>query len=78
LLPHTFAAVFNREKLVNVKAGDNVRFTVNGTVSKSGQIVAFSGSSIIKVTNIKTTVKEPMNDVTNMTDDKVFSQFNPK
>ena len=44
---------------------------------KSGQIVGFSGSNIIKVTHIKTTVKEAINDAVNMTDDKVFSQFNP-
>jgi PKD repeat protein len=78
LLPQTFAAVFDREKLVNVKAGDKVQLTVNGTINKNGQIVGLSGSDIIKVTNIKTTVKEPINDVTKMTDDKVFSQFNLK
>jgi hypothetical protein len=76
--PNTFAAIFNRDKLVNVKPGDRVKLTVTGTITKNGQKVGFSESDIIKVTSKKVTTNEAIDDVEKMTDEKVFSQFNPR
>jgi len=45
MFPQTFAAVFSREKLVNVKPGNAVPFTVSGTITANGQNVAFEGST---------------------------------
>ena len=76
--PNTFAAIFSRDKLVNVKPGDKVKLTVTGTINKNGQKIGFSGSHLIKVTNKKGNTKEAIDDVERMTDEKVFSQFNPR
>ena len=76
--PNTFAAVFSRDKLVNVKPSDKVKLTVTGTINKNGQKIGFSGTDIIKVTNKKGNTKEAIDDVERMTDEKVFSQFNPR
>ena len=83
--PNTFAAIFNREKLVNVKPGEKVKFSVTGTINKNGQKLGLSGSDGIKVINKKgntkeenDNTKEAINDVEKMTDEKVFSQFNPR
>jgi hypothetical protein len=77
LFPRTFAAIFSREKLVNVKAGDSVPLTVVGTIKYNGQNVKFAGSDTIKVISKKGTLKEDIEGVDKMTDEKVFSQFNP-
>jgi hypothetical protein len=76
--PNTFTAIFNRDKLVNVKPGDNVQLTVTGTINKNGGKVGFSGSDLIKVTSKKGTTKETIDDVEKMTDENVFNQFNPR
>jgi len=76
--PKTFVAIFNREKLVNVKPGDKVKVTVIGTINKNGQKIGFRGSDEIKVISKKGTIKEPIDDVDKLTDEKVFSQFNPQ
>jgi hypothetical protein len=75
LFPRTFAAIFSREKLVNVKAGDSVPFTVTGIIKDPS--VKFSGTDAIKVISKKNTPKEDIDGVDKMTDEKVFSQFNP-
>jgi hypothetical protein len=77
LFPRTFAAIFSREKLVNVKAGDSVPLTVVGTIKYNGQNVKFAGTDTIKVISKKVTTKEDIDGVDKMTDEKVFSQFNP-
>ncbi len=76
--PNKFAAVFNRDKLVNVKPGDKVKVTVTGTINKNGQNVGFLGSDVIKVTSKKGNIKEAIDDVEKMTDENVFNQFNPQ
>ena len=76
--PNTFAAIFNREKLVNVKPGEKVQLTVSGIINKNGEKIGFSGSDTVKVISKKGTTKEAIDDVEKMTDEKVFSQFNPR
>jgi len=72
----TFAAVFSRDNLVNVNPGNNVKFTVSGTLDNNGQDVNFRGSDTIRVISKATKAKELIDDVESMTSDMVFNQFN--
>jgi hypothetical protein len=72
----TFAAVFSREKLVNVNPGDQVKMTVTGTIDNNGQNVGFIGADTIRVISKGTKTKEPIDDVESMNADKVFTLFN--
>lgn len=76
--PHSFAAIFSRDILVNVKPENKVLLIVTGTINKNGQKFGFSGSDVIKVISKKGTTKEAIDDAEKMTDEKVFSQFNPR
>jgi hypothetical protein len=73
-LPQIFAAIFSREKLVNVKPGEDVKFTVTGTINKSGQPVQFSGSDSIKVMSKKGSPKDEYEDAGTWSDAKILSK----
>jgi hypothetical protein len=74
--PRIFAAIFNREQLVGVNPENNVELTVTGIINKNGMKIEFSGSDLINVINKATKNKEAIDDVTKMSDDKIFTQFN--
>ena len=73
-LPQIFVAIFSREKLVNVKPGEDVKFTVTGTINKNGQPVQFSGSDSIKVMSKKVTTKDEYEDAMTWSDTKILSK----
>jgi hypothetical protein len=76
LFPRTFVAIFRRSDLVDVPTGNSVPMTVTGSIKKTGGNPEFSGTDKIKVIRTKGN-KEDIDDWGKMTDEKVFSQFNP-
>jgi hypothetical protein len=74
--PQIFVGIFSREKLAGLPLGNN-ELTLTGIIKKNGQKVGFSGSNTIKIISKVTKTKEPIDDVMKLSDDKVFSQFNP-
>ncbi|MCK9592448.1 MAG: hypothetical protein M0Q91_10625 [Methanoregula sp.] len=75
MFPQTFAAVFSREQLVNVKPGKAVPFTVSGTINDNGEIVAFRGSTSINVISKSQKTKEAINNMITLADNRVFDLF---
>jgi TolB protein len=74
----TFAAIFSRDQLENMKPGNAVPFTLSGIINKNGQKIGFSGSTSITVISNKGKPKEEIDDVDKMTDMNVFNRFNPR
>ena len=75
MFPQTFAAVFRREELLNIKPGNAVSLTVSGTINNNNQNIAFSGSAFIKIISKGAKTKEPVNDVITLSDNRVFDLF---
>ena len=74
-VPRTFAAIFRRDELVNVKTGERVPMTVSGSLTRDGKTLGWSGTANVKIINKGSRTKETINDVIGMTDEKIFSQF---
>jgi parallel beta-helix repeat protein len=77
LFPRTFVAIFRRSDLWDVPTGNSVPMTVEGSIKQTNGNPVFSGSDKIKVISNKVTTKEDVDNWEKMTDEKVFSQFNP-
>jgi len=75
MFPQTFAAVFRREELLNVKPGNAVPLAVSGTINNNNQDIAFRGTAFIKIISKAAKTIEPVNDVVTMTDNRVFDLF---
>lgn len=75
--PHIFAAIFSRDKLVNVVQGDDVKFTVTGTIHTKGKKIVFSGSDSIRVIKRSMKVKEDTDDLDKIKDDEIMKKFKP-
>ena len=76
LFPKTFVAIFRRSDLWDIPTGNSVPMTVTGSILQTTGNPVFSGSDSIKVIRTKV-AKEDTDDWGKMTDEKVFSQFNP-
>jgi hypothetical protein len=74
VFPRIFAAVFMRKQLVNVEPGEDVEFTVTGTVKGKD----FIGNDHIRVISVATKVKEDTDDMDKIKDDEIMKKFMPK
>jgi hypothetical protein len=73
VFPRIFVATFLRKQLVNVEPGDDVEFTVSGTVKGKD----FVGTDHINVISSPSKVKEDTDDLDKMRDDDVM-KMKPK
>ncbi len=73
LFPQTFGAIFRTADFQNVKVGNNVQFTVTGTVKSSdGQLLDFSGSDSVRVFTLKTNIRDETEEWGQHSEKKLF------
>jgi hypothetical protein len=76
VFPQTFGAIFRTADFQNVKVGNNVQFTVTGTVKSSdGQLLEFSGSDSVRVFTTKARIKDETEEWDHQGDRNLFDKF---
>lgn len=74
--PQAFGAIFRTADLnKDVKVGKEVEFTVTGKVESDGQLLDFSGSDKVQVSNHKTKIKDETEKFENQGDKKLFDDY---
>jgi PKD repeat protein len=74
--PQAFGAIFRTADLnKDVKVGKKVEFTVTGKVESDGQLLDFSGSDKVQVSNHKTKIKDETEKFENQGDKKLFDDY---
>jgi TolB protein len=73
--PHVMGVIFQKSKLKNVPIGDQSKLTIIGKLNQGGQLVEFKGSDTIKVINNKANVKEELEELVKLTEDKIFENY---
>jgi PEGA domain len=77
VVPHVFAAIFSRSSLVDKEPGDEVPFTVMGTVKMKGGTKGFSGTDLVRVITNNGKGKEETEGVEQMSDAQILTKFKP-
>jgi len=73
--PQVFGAIFRTADLQDVKVRHKVEFTVTGKVESDGQLLDFSGSDTVRVSNHKTKIKDETERFENQGDKKLFDDY---